>query len=65
VDRKSRAPHYGVPEVLKSTRGSHPVSLQVFLRLRLPAPMGRMWNMRMSQPTASHAMAGMAGMSGS
>jgi hypothetical protein len=55
---------YRVPDVLKSTHGSHPVSFQLFFRVRTPAPMGRMWNMRMSQPTAGHAMAGMAGMSG-
>jgi len=41
---------YGVPEPLKSTHGEHPVSFQLFFRLRPPAPMGRMWNMRMSQP---------------
>jgi len=41
---------YGVPQSLKPTHGDHPVSLQVFFRLRPPAPMGRMWNMRMSQP---------------
>ncbi len=55
---------YGVPDVLRIGRGfcgttlcvlgagygSSPVSFHVFLRLRLPAPMGRMWNMRMSQP---------------
>jgi hypothetical protein len=41
---------YGVPEILKPTHGNRPVSFQVFFRLRLPSgPMGRMWNMRMSQ----------------
>jgi len=41
---------YGVPEALKVTHGERPVSFQAFLRLRLPTgPMGRMWNMRMSQ----------------
>jgi hypothetical protein len=50
---------YGVPDVLKATHGAHPVSFQVFFRLRPPAgPMGHMWNMRMSQP-----MKPMAGMS--
>jgi hypothetical protein len=50
---------YGVPDVLKVTHGAHPVSFQVFFRLRPPAgPMGRMWNMRMSQP-----MKPMSGMS--
>jgi hypothetical protein len=41
---------YGVPDVLKPTHHERPVSSQLFLRLRLPTgPMGRMWNMRMSQ----------------
>jgi len=41
---------YGVPEPLRPTHGDHPVSFQVFLRLRLPSgSMGRMWNTRMSQ----------------
>ena len=41
---------YGVPDILKPTHGSGPVSFQVFFRLRLPTgAMGRMWNMRMSQ----------------
>jgi hypothetical protein len=47
---------YAVPDVLKPTHGSHPVSFQVFFRLRPPAGMGRMWNMRMSQPLAGHGM---------
>ncbi len=47
---------YAVPEALKPTHGSHPVSFQIFIRTRLPAPAGRMWNMRMSQPMAGHAM---------
>jgi hypothetical protein len=50
------ATFYAVPEMLKQTHGSHPVSFQIFFRLRPPAPMGRMWNMRMSQPTAGHSM---------
>ncbi|MEO8076647.1 MAG: hypothetical protein ABI818_09985 [Acidobacteriota bacterium] len=41
---------YAVPDVLQSSYGNHPVSFQLFFRLRPPAPMGRMWNMRMSQP---------------
>jgi hypothetical protein len=42
---------YGVPDVLKTTYGDHPVSFQLFFRLRPPAgSMGRLWNMRMSQP---------------
>jgi len=48
---------YAVPDALKSTHGSHPVSFQVYLRVRPPAGrMGRMWNMRMSQPMAGHQM---------
>ena len=47
---------YGVPERLEAGYGSAPVSFHVYLRLRPPAPMGRMWNMRMSQPMAGHAM---------
>ena len=47
---------YAVPELLKSTHGERPVSFQLFFRLRPPATegMGRMWNMRMSQPMAGH-----------
>ncbi len=46
---------YAVPDVLTATHGTHPVSFQVFFRLRPPADkMGRMWNMRMSQPTQGH-----------
>jgi hypothetical protein len=42
---------YAVPAVLRASYGSQPVSFRVFFRLRPPAsPMGRMWNMRMSQP---------------
>ena len=45
---------YAVPETLKATHGDHPVSFQVFFRLRPPAgSMGRMWNMRMSQSMKS------------
>jgi hypothetical protein len=49
---------YGVPDSLKPMYSDHPVSFHVFFRLRPPAgPMGRMWNMRMSQPpTAGHSM---------
>jgi hypothetical protein len=58
------ATFYAVPSVLEPTHGAHPVSFQLFFRLRTPAPMGRMWNMRMSQPMSGHDMAGMPGMSG-
>lgn len=41
---------YGVPDALRESHGSHPVSFHVFFRLRPPAsPMGRMWNMRMTK----------------
>jgi hypothetical protein len=41
---------YRVPDALTETHGEHPVSFQVFFRLRLPsAGPARMWNMRMSQ----------------
>ena len=50
---------YGVPDVLKPTYSSHPVSAQVFFRLRLPTlGMGRMWNMRMSRTPSMDAHAG-------
>jgi hypothetical protein len=48
---------YGVPELLQPAYSAHPVSFHVFFRLRPPAgSMGRMWNMRMSQPMAPGAM---------
>jgi hypothetical protein len=50
---------YGVPGALTATHGEHPMSFQIFFRLRPPAgPMGRMFNMRMSQPMTgmSHDM---------
>jgi hypothetical protein len=51
---------YGVPDALRPMYSSHPVSFHVFFRLRPPAgSMGRMWNMRMSQPMAGHQMPGM------
>ena len=50
---------YAVPPALKATHGDHPVSFQIFFRLRPPVgAMGRMWNMRMSQPMAGHQMDG-------
>jgi hypothetical protein len=40
---------YNVPTRLQATHGERPVSYHVFLRVRAPkSPMGRMWNMRMS-----------------
>jgi hypothetical protein len=51
---------YGVPDALRPTYSPHPVSFHLFFRLRPPAgSMGRMWNMRMSQPMAGHQMPGM------
>jgi hypothetical protein len=48
---------YGVPSALQPMYSSHPVSFHVFFRLRPPVgAMGRMWNMRMSQPMAGHTM---------
>ena len=48
---------YGVPDTLQPTYSAHPVSFKVFFRLRPPmGSMGRMWNMRMSQPMAGHNM---------
>ena len=53
---------HATPESLRATHGDDPVSFQIFFRLRPPAgAMGRMWNMRMSQPMAGHDMAGMSG----
>jgi hypothetical protein len=47
---------YGVADALQPAYGRHPVSFHVFFRLRLPAgSMGRMRNMRMSQPMQGHA----------
>jgi hypothetical protein len=51
---------YAVPEPLKEAYGSHPVSFQVFFRVRPPdGSMGHMWNMRMSQPSAGRTTPGM------
>ena len=47
---------YAVPDALKATHGRHPVSFQLFFRLRPPAgAMGRMWNMRMLRPMPAGA----------
>lgn len=40
---------YAVPDILAPTHGSRPVSFHVFLRVRPPAPMGRMWDMIMTR----------------
>ena len=48
---------YAVPDALRPAYGDHPVSVQVYFRIRPPmGKMGRMWNMRMSQPMAGHGM---------
>ena len=39
---------YRVPGALKPTHGDNPVSFHVFLRVRPPAPMGRMFDMTMT-----------------
>ena len=49
-----------VPGSLRPLDSGHPVSFHLFFRLRPPAgAMGRMWNMRMSQPMAGQQMPGM------
>jgi hypothetical protein len=40
---------YGVPEILKPTHGDRPVSFHAFIRIRPPAPMGRMLDMVMTK----------------
>jgi hypothetical protein len=45
---------HAVPAALRPTHGDDPVSFQIFFRVRPPAPMGRMFNMRMSRPLAGH-----------
>jgi hypothetical protein len=47
---------YRVPDGLQPSYSAHPASFHLFLRVRPPVgSMGRMWNMRMSQPMAGHA----------
>ena len=43
------ATFYAVPGVLEPTHGAHPVSFHVFIRLRPPAPMGRMTDVTMTR----------------
>ena len=51
------ATFYAVPDALTPSYGRHPISFQVFFRLRPPSgDMGRMWNMRMAQPMVGHTM---------
>jgi hypothetical protein len=40
---------YGVPPALKATHGDHPVSFHLFIRVRPPAPMGRMTDVTMTR----------------
>jgi hypothetical protein len=47
---------YAVPASLRISHGAHPVSFQLYFRLRPPASGGRLWNMRMSQPMVGHTM---------
>ena len=48
---------YAVPDPLGVAYTNHPISFQVYFRVRPPVgAMGRMWNMRMSQPMAGHRM---------
>jgi hypothetical protein len=49
---------YGVASALRSTHGRHPASAQIWLSLRRAGgAMGRMWNMRMTDPPRMTAMA--------
>lgn len=49
---------YGVPQRLETAYGSRPVSFHVFMRVRPPAPMGRMWNMTLTRPMKHGGMSG-------
>ena len=40
---------YGVPSILRPTHGNNPVSFHLFVRVRPPAPMGRMHDMVMTK----------------
>jgi YHS domain-containing protein len=52
---------YGVPQRLEATYGSRPVSFHIFMRVRPPAPMGRMWNMTLTRPMQHGGMSGHEG----
>ena len=55
----AQATTYTVPERLVPTHGRHPVSAQVYVRVRPPrSAMGRMWNMTMTDPMPGHSMTG-------
>jgi YHS domain-containing protein len=47
---------YGVPQRLEAAYGSRPVSFHIFMRVRPPARMGRMWNMTLTRPMKHDAM---------
>jgi hypothetical protein len=47
---------YGVPPLLQPTHGEHPVSYHLFVRARLPARGGRMWNYTMGEPMTDDSM---------
>lgn len=49
---------YGVPQRLEPAYGSRPVSFHIFLRVRPPASMGRMWNMTLTRPMQHGGMGG-------
>jgi YHS domain-containing protein len=49
---------YGVPQRLEAAYGSRPVSFHIFMRVRPPAPMGRMWNMTLTRPMRHGGMSG-------
>ena len=50
---------YGAPDSLSAAYGTRPFGFHVFFRLRPPAgAMGRMLNMRMSQPMSGHDIEG-------
>ena len=42
IDAGADLTFYGVPTAFKATHGNHPTSFHVFIRVRPPAPMGRM-----------------------
>ena len=49
---------YGVPQRLEQAYGARPVSFHVFMRIRPPARMGRMWNMTLTRPMKHGGMSG-------
>ena len=49
---------YGVPQRLEQAYGARPVSFHVFMRIRPPARMGRMWNMTLTSAMKHGGMSG-------